>query len=234
MPERTDALVKYIKRYVKAPVDVVVVDNGSDLVKPSKFTTVQLEKNVQTTGGWLAGLASLDRQYFAYWFLITSTEFVHGHSFDPLRPMVAKLQNDDQAVGVHNALTTDSTTAWTHLKTRGGIGCRETWMIDNLSSLYRAEWFDSIGRFDPDLTYGWGIDLETSYTARQQGRTLWICEDARVKKTTDIGYSMKRMNMSAERRRELAGQNMVDVLNRKYGPDGYNKVRNDYIEDYMR
>jgi GT2 family glycosyltransferase len=217
MPERTDDLVKYIRHNVKVPCDVVVVDNGSDLVKPSKYTTVRLEKNIQTTGGWLAGLNSLDRQYFAYWFLITSTEFVYGESFDPLMPMVAKLQNDEQAVGVHNALTVDSTTAWTHLKTRGGIGCRQTWMLDNISSLYRADWFDSIGRFDPDLIYGWGIDLETCYIARKQQRTLWVCEDARVKKVTDIGYAMDRMNMSAEDRRVKARENMMSILSKRYG-----------------
>ena len=234
MPERTDALVSYIKRNVKAyPVDVVVVDNGSDLVKPSKYTSVFLKQNRQTTGGWLAGLDSLTRQYFGYWFLITSSEFT-DKSFDPLMPMVAKLENDPQAVGVHNALTTDSTTAWEHLITRGGIGCRRTWMLDNISSLYRADWFDSIGRFDEHLIYGWGIDLETCYLARKQGRTLWVCEDAKVKKVTDIGYSMDRMNMTAERRCDLARCNMVDVLNKKYGSMGYHKIINDYIEDGMK
>lgn len=99
MPERTDALVEYIHSHVKSAVDVVVVDNGSDLVPPSQYTTLHLAKNVQTTGGWLAGLDSLTRDYFAYWFLITSTEFVEGLSGDPLTPMVQKLASDPQAVG---------------------------------------------------------------------------------------------------------------------------------------
>ena len=235
MPERTDALVKYIRKRVKSyPLDVIVVDNASDLVKPSKYTNVYLRENVQTTGGWLAGLDALNRQYYAYWFLITSTEFDPQQSFDPLMPMVAKLKNDFQAVGVHNALTTDSTTAWKHLITRGGIGCRQVWMIDNISSLYRADWFDSIGRFDPELIYGWGIDLETAYIARQQKRTLWVCEDAKVRKITDIGYTMDRMNMTADRRRELARENMVSVLTKKYGAFAMHKILNDCVEDHMK
>ena len=234
MPERTDALVKYIKRHVKNTlVDVVVVDNGSDLVKPSKYTIVKLKNNIQTTGGWLAGLDVLQDDYLAYWFMITSTEFT-AESYDPLTPMVAKLKDDSNAVGVHNALTKDSTTAWKHLITRGGIGCRPTWMIDNISSLYRADWFDEIGRFDPDLIYGWGIDLETSWLARTQGRSLWVCEDAKVKKVTDIGYAMSRMNMTAEKRRSLAGLNMLDVFRHKYGVMGYNNVMNEYIQDGMK
>lgn len=218
MPERTDALVEYIHTHVKTPVDVIVVDNGSDLVEPAKSTTVWLTKNVQTTGGWLAGLDSLSGKYFAYWFLITSAEFTDD-SLDPLTPMVRKFKKDANAVGVHNALTADSTTAWKHLLTDGSKGCRETWMIDNISALYRADWFDSIGRFDPDLVYAWGIDLETCYKAREQGRSLWVCEKAKVKKITDIGYSMNRMNMSSNDRVRFASENMTAVLTRKYGAE---------------
>lgn len=223
MPERTDALVEYIQAHVKSPLDVVVVDNGSDLTEPSKYTTVFLKENKQTTGGWLAGLRSLSRTYFGYWFLITSAEFT-VLSKDPLTPMVQKLKEDKGAVGVHNALTEDSTTAWKHLLTRGGTGCRRTWMIDNISSLYRAQWFDSIGMLDPRFTYGWGIDLETCYKARQQGRSLWICEDAKVKKVTDIGYAMERMNMGADDRRKLASDNMAEVMTLKHGDDWYYKM----------
>jgi len=230
MPERTDALVTYIRKNVKSPVDIVVVDNGSDIVPPSKYTTLALDSNVQTTGGWLAGLSTLRGDYFAYWFLITSTAFDEPISHDPLTPMVQKLADDPNAVGVHNALAPETVTAWKHLITRGGKGCRETWMIDNISSLYRADWFDSIGRFDPELIYAWGIDLETCYLARKAGRTLWVCEDAVVRKTTNIGYSMNRMNMSADERSRLAYANTVEVLNRKYGADGYYKIKRDFID----
>jgi GT2 family glycosyltransferase len=235
MPERTDALVRYISRHVISyPVDVVVVDNASDLVKPSRYTSVYLKENVQTTGGWLAGLESLRNDYFAYWFLITSTEFVPMQSYDPLMPMMAKLKNDLRAVGVHNALTKDSTTHWKHLITRGGISCRETWMLDNISSLYRASWFDKIGRFDPELIYGWGVDLETCYKARQQNRTLWVCEDAKVRKITDIGYKMERMNMTGERRRELARENMKEVLSKKYGANWSDLMYGRHVDDRLK
>lgn len=233
MPERTDALVEYIRKHVETPVDVVVVDNGSDMVKPSKYTTLRLEQNVQTTGGWLAGLKTLSDDYLAYWFLITSTEFVEGVTGDPLTPMVQKLLDDPNAVGVHNSLLPDYVGAWKHLVTRVGKGCRETWMIDNISSLYRADWFDSIGWFDPEMIYAWGIDLETCWLARGQGRGLWVCEDAPVRKTTNIGYAMDRMNMSAEDRSRLAYANMVETLNRKHGPDGYFRIKREYITDRM-
>lgn len=224
MPERTDALCDHICKYADWPFELIVVDNGSDLVEPSQFTTLRLVENRQTTGGWLAGLSHADEiasrrgvEFYAYWFLITSAAFNSGQCTDPLTPLVNVLLNDPVAVGVHPALAPDSTTAWDHLKWRGGDSPRQTWMIDNIASLYRAEWFDSIGRFDPSMEFGWGVDLETCWKARVERRSLWIHEGLQVEKITDIGYTMGRMNMSADERRSLSSANMRAVLSGRYG-----------------
>ncbi len=230
MPERTDALVERLERS-GYPHDTIVIGNGSDIVAPSKYTTLQLDHNVQTTGGWLAGLDSLKEKYFAYMFLITSAEIPEQKN-DIIGTLAGTLKDDKLAVGVHPALTADSTTAWTHLITTGTSGIRRTWMIDNIASMYRADWFDSVGRFDPELIYGWGIDIETCWKAREQNRTLWIDERIHVKKITDIGYKMKRMNMSADKRRKLAGDNMRDVLSRKYGDNWWMKMTEEYRADH--
>ena len=218
MPERADALAAHINNHIDYPVDVYLIDNGSDQVSPAEHTNVFLPDNCQTTAGWLAGLEKADRSghsYLAYWFLITSTAFV-GQG-DTLSPMACLLLRDSEAVGVHPALTPDSTTAWGHLHSRGEMFPRRTWMIDNIASLYRADWFDEIGRFDPEMKYAWGIDLETSWKARSQGRSLWIDERVQVEKKTDIGYTMGRMGIDADTRRKLAAQNMTEVLSRRYG-----------------
>ena len=237
MPERTDALVGHIAQTVKWPHELFVVDNGSDLVSPSKYTNLWLPENRQTTGGWLAGLRfadSFNEDFFAYWFLITSAEFLNGNS-DPLTPMAALLVADDNAVGVHPALTADSTTAWTHLISRNGSQKpRRTWMIDNIASLYRADWFDANGRFDPTLKYAWGIDLEACLKARQQGRSLWVDERSQIKKVTNIGYDMGRMNMKAGNREQLAGTNMAEVLSGRYGPNWWDRMLNEGVSDAWR
>ena len=233
MPERTDALAEHINNRIEWPHMLFVIDNGSDIAPRSKHTNVFLEKNRQTTGGWLAGLEAADsyhEDWLAYWFLITPAEFPEYVFGDPLAPMAQFLLDAPNAVGIHPALTPDSTTSWTHLIARGGDYPRRTWMIDNIASLYRADWFNSIGRFDPDLIYGWGIDLETCWKARQQGRSLWVHEGSWVKKITDIGYQMGRMNMSAETRRQVAGNNMAEVLSARYGPDWWDRMLNENVE----
>jgi hypothetical protein len=220
MPERADALADYIRAHCPL-ADVVLVDNGSDIMPPPRNTAVFLPQNVQTTGGWLAGIAGLKkREYFGYWFLITSAEFTGG---DPLTPMVEFLEADENAVGIHPALTLDSTTSWTHMIARGNNAPRRTWMLDNIACLYRAAWWDK-HPFDPAMVYGWGIDLETCHSARAEGRGLWIDERSQVRKITDIGYTMNRMNMSADERRKLAGENMRTRLQEKYGTDYWNRM----------
>lgn len=224
MPERTDALVEAISAMPATPI---VIDNGSDIQPPSKYTTIRLDKNRQTTGGWLAGLESAKGQFDAYWFLITSAR-IPPEQGDILTPMVSFLEAHPDAVGIHPSLTKDSTTGWPHLINQGNEP-RPTWMIDNIASLYRADWFDSIGWFDPAFIYAWGIDLETCYRARKQGRSIWVDDRVQVEKITNIGYTMGRMGMSADERGRKAYANMMDVLIAKYGPDAWRKVTGDYV-----
>lgn len=236
MPERADAIFYYLKRNETWPIDIYLIDNGSDITHPSKNTNVFIKKNIQTTRGWLKGLEQADKKlynYLAYVFIITSAEFT-PKSKKPMSSMVQKLIEDKNAVGVHASLTEDSTTYWDHLKNRGSFQhFRQTFMIDNICSMYRADWFNSIGRFDKDLIYAWGIDIETCYIARQQKRTLWIDESIQVKKITNIGYKMKRMNMSAKNRERLASENMRKILTKKYGENYIDQILKGYVTKEM-
>ncbi len=220
MNERADALFEYLAKNETWPHDVYLIDNGSNITKPSEYTNVFIKENIQTTNGWLEGLKVADLKlfdYFAYMFIITSAEF-NSSSKKPISSMIRKLIEDANAVGVHASLTKNSTTGWTHLIHRERYrGFRQTHFIDNICSLYRADWFNSIGRFDKNLVFAWGIDLETGYTARKQKRTLWIDEDIQVSKETNIGYKMNRMNMKATERSKLAKENMDNILSAKYG-----------------
>ena len=236
MPERADSLAKYLKNNTDIEYDLYLVDNGSDLVKPAKSTTVFIKKNVQTCKGWLTGLEAADKSkvdYFAYWFLITSARFCYK-SKDPLIFLTEKLTKDKNAVGIHPSLTSNSTTAWEHSINRGTNRVRRTWMIDNIASLYKSDWFNSIGRFDNNLTYGWGTDLETGLIARRQGKSLWIDDRIQIEKITDIGYKMKRMNMSANDRQKLARKNMDSVMTKKYGKDYFFTMLNEDVKEDWR
>ncbi|HET7099041.1 MAG TPA: hypothetical protein VFI61_02315 [Patescibacteria group bacterium] len=241
MPEATDAIGDYIKTNIKYPCELIVVDNGSDLTSPSKYTKLRLTENLQTTAGWLAGLNLADhlekkypKKFFAYWILITSTSFPKSTQGDVLEPLVKFLVKNDNAVAIAHSLTKDSTTGWKHLYDSGSGKPRQTWMLDNISTLYRADWFNGIGRFDPKMYMAWGSDLETSYLARKNKKSLWIYDGLSVTKTTDIAYKMNRMNMDTHERHRLATKNMTEVLSNKYGKDWHDIMLNKYVDPSWR
>jgi hypothetical protein len=235
MPEKADAIAEYLDKNTTNPYDLYLVDNGSKLEKPARNTNVFLKYNVQTCRCWLTGLIAADctsKIYFSYMFIITSTNFTKKTD-DLITNMVDILKNDTNAVGVHPSLTKKSTTNWLHLINRNKKKVRKTWMIDNIASMYRADWFNKIGRFDKDMIYAWGIDLETCYKARKEGRSLWVDDRVQVEKITDIGYKMNRMNMTATDRKLLARQNMDSVMSRKYGEDYFNRMCEEFVNKDM-
>jgi len=222
MPERTNQIVESIRKKVQWPVDIIVVDNGSDLMKPSKYTTLRLEKNVQTTNGWLVGLqyakslaASRKICYLAYWIWITTCLYDETQK-DILTPLAQFLIDHPKAAGIAPALTLGSTTAHKHLKKSSGNKPRKVSFIDELGVLWRASFFDSVGWFDPDELRGFGIDIETGYLARYSGRDVYIHDGVTVKKDSGIAYKMNRMNADGNERGKKAMVEMKMLLNRRY------------------
>lgn len=244
MPERADQLAEYIRDHVSWPTDVILVDNGSNQSPPSKYTALQLTSNVQTTHGWLMGLHYADSletfenfKYLAYNFVITSTEILDQQG-DIIEKLVQPLLDDTEVVGVHPSLTTDSTTWWKHMINRPTTDespLRYTNMIDNICSLYRADWFNSIGRFEPSLTYAWGIDMETSYFARRDAKKILLHDGVQVRKITDIGYKMDRMGMTGEDRFKNAKEQIDVYFKKKYGDRHIDQVsRAHRVSEFLR
>jgi len=217
MPERSNALVESLaNRCNPALYDFILVDNASDTQPPSKYSTILLDHNVQTTGGWLKGHALAKGKYDAYIFTITSAELANEGN-DIISELLATLSLWKDAVMVSPALTPESTTTWGHMKYTGCNKERRVEMLDNIFCMYRADWFDAHDGFDPRFIYAWGPDLEMSYLARTEHKDILLNEKVQIGKDTDIGYSMDRMNMRASERQIKATENMTRIMQQKYG-----------------
>lgn len=223
MVERTNQIVEYLKNNIHHPHDIIVVDNGTLLVNKSQYTLLDLKENIQTTNGWLMGLHYADsienttgQKYYAYCFVITSMKMVNNKK-DILTTMVNTLTRDNQVVGIHPSLTSDSTLPWKNMKNKNGIELEQLFFIDNNFSCYRASWFNKIGRFTPLQTYAWGIDIETGYIASMQNKKIIVDHTILVKKEQDIGYKMNRMGMTSAKRKENAQNQSHEYLRNKYG-----------------
>lgn len=238
MPERTDTLVEHIHKTVQQPYELFVVDNGSDLVSPSQYSNVMLPKNVQTTNGFLEGLKVADLyedEFYAYWMMITSAEFIKGDPRDPLDLLLPILITDEEAFAVQPAIKFNYKQAWSDaMSPRPEGGLRRTWGTDYISTLFKAQYFNEIGRYRPELTMMWGVPGECNWKARKNGWHIYIQDDYVMRKETDIGYTMDRMNMNKNERKELAAAESDKVLEPIYGKNYRDKFGYEYrqAKDY--
>jgi hypothetical protein len=232
MPERTDALAEHIYETVKLPYDLIVVDNGSDLVPPSKYSVVRLSRNVQTTNGFLAGLDYADEMgedYFAYWMFITSAAFFRDDLRDPLEILMPVLESDLMAFAVQPSIKFNYKQAWSDVMSqRQTHKPRRVWGTDYISVLFSAEKLNSIGRYRKELTMMWGVPGECNWKARKNGWHIYIHDGYRMKKDTDVGYTMDRMGMTAKERRSLASAESDKVLEPIYGKNYREKFGSEY------
>lgn len=236
MPERADDAAANILARVEVPYELIVVDNGSDIMEPANSTTLRLSKNVQVSNGFRMGLAYADAiaaweriEFFAYWFLITSLQFLPDESYDPLARLLKPMVDDPSVAFVVPTLTPETVTAWEHMKNRGGSGTRETWGTDfYLAGLVRAGWFNKIGRFNPALRYGWGVCSEVNWHTRKAGYSILLHEDVMIQKDTNIAYEMDRMGMSAKSRATLSSDEMNYILTQKWGEGALEKLGHEY------
>ena len=235
MPERTDALVEHIYDTVRFPYEMIVVDNGSDLVDPSQYTALYVPENIQTTRGFLAGLDYADKlgkDFYAYWLFITSAEFLPEDRRDPLELLMEMMLSDEKTYAVSPAMTFN-TSAWSFWMERRGHIPRRVFGIDYIASLINAEKLNTIGRFRKELTFMWRVHDECNMLARKNDWHIYVHDGYVMHKETNIGYTMDRMNMSAEDRGRLASKEKVEVLEQVYGENFESEIKNAYrgIED---
>jgi hypothetical protein len=228
MPEAVEHIVSTINYKVHRPYDLVVVDNGSDLVSPSVFTTDFIPVNIQMVPGFMEGMRILDKKkedYFAYWLITTSVSFLWEEVADPLDELLKILESDESIYAVQPSFIFENGGSWEqYLTPREPFKPRRIWGLEYSCPLFRASHFNRLGRWNEELTYGWGIASETGYLARKEGLKFYTDDAHPMRKNTQIGYVMERMNMSAVERGELASKQCKDILEPKYNINDYTRL----------
>lgn len=246
MFEYVDNAVEHIAATVKMPYDMIVVDNGSDQVPPSQYTTLWIPENIQMTRGFMEGVRyadslekKLDEPYFAYWLITTSCVFFKEYKgedymrIDPLELLLKVLVDDPLAYAVSPTMEFcgDKSAAWKpHHSPRPGKKVRRLWALEPTATLHNAEHFNRLGRWNEELTYGWGICAESYYFARKAGLHSYNHDGYVMRKDTGIGYDMERMEMTYKERQSLASNEVKRIFTPKYGKDYYEHLNWVYRE----
>lgn len=230
MPEYTDALVEHIQRHVRRPYDLYVMDNGSDLVDPSQWTTHYIPDNIQMVPGFMMGVQIADQEddYQYYWMLITSVRFDGTDERDPLAMLQPTLEEDVKALCIQPAQIIDYG-AWKDLLAPQDAGTpRRVWGLEPNATLYRASLFKEIGMWREELTMGWGFSTELFWKARKRGLRIYTHDGYAMYKDTFVGYHMDRMNMSGEERSRLASEEADAIMIPIYGEEWRERLNHEY------
>ena len=233
MFEWADELVEHIYKTVKVPYEIIFVDNGSDIVPPSKYTNYWIPENVQMIRGFMQGVRyadSLGEDFFAYWLVTTSCKFYKEYDgvdymkVDPLELLLKVLIDDPKAYAVQSALTFNKGrgSAWRqHHEPRPARKLRRLWALENVAVLFNAEYFNKLGGWNEELTMGWGISAENFWLARKEGLHIYNHDGYVMHKETDVGYEMGRMGMTAKERRRVSSEEVKAYFTPIYGEDYY-------------
>lgn len=162
----TDSLYEMLKSYERNDYDLVVIDNGSDKEKTSKYTTYRSEENVFYGGGLDMGLQLfLDSPEYDSFVLLNSDLIIHGHNFIKTMRELLFDRNDVMIVSPCVIQPTPEQCFWKQMHCWNADKLRVVPFVDFQCALMKRELAEKIGSFGS--RYGWVQDLMTGI----------ICED---------------------------------------------------------
>lgn len=221
-PAVTDRLVENIKSVVKCEFPLIVLDNGSDKDKISKYATHFILKNCRMTGGFNQGICEVKEFYPDYdniWFFTSDCYF---HTTEcPVTNAHANLNKYPQ-IGILHPSLHDSVKVCYDVKNDGKTtGLKIVAEYDFVCPLFTRQAMAAIGwQFNKDLYQGWGIDFESSFMVRQLDMRVAINHDSIVCHDTSWTYDrgLDKEHKDRDSYYSAAGTEMRQVFEKKYGP----------------
>ena len=171
----TDTLYEMLKPYEKDDYDLIVIDNGSDLNKTSKYTTHRLEDNVYNGGGLDVTLNYfIENTIYDSMILLNSDLIIHGYSF--IKSLRKELFSDEQLMAVSGCVLQPEKNQC-HWKMVHNWGCKEIryvpW-VDYQCVMLKRELAEKIGSFGSK--FGWVQDAMTGIICEDNNWKIGVCD----------------------------------------------------------
>lgn len=176
-PELTDSLFETLKLFEEDVYDLIVVDNGSDKDKISKYTKYSLEENTYYGGGLNAilGLFLESPQYdsvmvlnndiicHGFNYVKTLKEEMLANSLDIISPCVLEPHTGNQAY-------------WKPMRPWHTGKTRIVPWVDYQAPLLSRRFVEKAYPFDSQLNYGWGQDHLSGIICQDNGWLIGVCD----------------------------------------------------------
>ena len=225
MPHLTDALYAELRQLVKVESTFVILDNGSDADKIAKATTHRFDDNKRLTGG-MNRILDIAKGSDYVWLCTNDITFTT--SADPVASMLAKTGESQQIGVIHPALQEEPVKgyAYQYMINNGKQGVYAGYpMVDIICPMYTKKAMEANEwQFDSRFEYGWGIDYDSCWKARQAGLRIAVDHDTRITHQTSITYDSGKDREFKNRNEyyDKAFKNMNAVMESKYGTNWRN------------
>ena len=171
----TDTLYEMLKPYEKEDYDLIVIDNGSDLNKTSKYTTHRLETNVYYGGGLDVTLDYfIENSIYDSMILLNSDLIIHGYSF--IKSLKNELFSDEQLMAVSGCVLQPEKNQchWKMVHNWGSKTVRYVPWVDYQCVMIKRELAEKIGSFGSK--FGWVQDAMTGIICEDNNWKIGVCD----------------------------------------------------------
>ncbi len=171
----TDALYEMLKPYERDDYDLIVIDNGSDEGKSSKYTTYRSDENTFYGGGLDMSLQLFieNKQYDSF-ALLNSDLIIHGHNF--VKTLRKELFKKDDLMIVSPCIIQPKKGQcfWKQMHCWNSTTLREVSLVDYQCALMKRKFAETVVKFESK--YGWVQDIMTSIICEQNNWKIGVCD----------------------------------------------------------
>jgi len=171
----TNTLYEMLKPYERNDYDVVVLDNGSDEGKSSKYTTYRLDENTGYGGGLDVSMQLFidNKEYDSFAFL-NSDLIIHGYNF--FKELRKQLFSDDKLMILSPCVIQSSKEQvfWKQMHCWNSIELRYVPILDWQFVIMKREFVEKQKSFNS--RYGWVQDVVAALTCEQNGWKMAVCD----------------------------------------------------------
>lgn len=171
----TDSLYEMLKPYEREDYDLVVIDNGSDIDKTSKYTTFRLEENVYYGGGLDVTMNYfLDNPQYDSMILLNSDLIIHGYNF--IKSLREELFAEEDLVSVSGCVLQPEKNQchWKAIHNWGQKTIRYVPWVDYQCSLLKRKFVEEVKGFGSK--FGWVQDIMTGIICEDKGWKVGVCD----------------------------------------------------------
>ena len=221
----TDTLYEMLKPYEREDYDLVVIDNGSDENKTSKYTTFRLEENVYYGGGLDVTMNYfLENPQYDSMILLNSDLIIHGYNF--IHSLREELFSEEDLVLVSGCVIQpeQSQCHWKAIHNWGQKTIRYVPWVDFQCALLKRKFVEEVKGFGSK--FGWVQDIMTGIVCENKGWKIGVCDWLPVIHFGNGSVKENSHNPIISQYNQLAEQEMIQYFQDKGLWNDFIKQRN--------